>query len=126
MDSRGKTLAILKMPNGKIITRENEVIKGNQINLKIFNVPYPFGFHAEVRVILSILKNSYWLELIKHSKFMDLTVIRYTNTGKLAISSKPCEKCQIVLREFKKKFLYEKFNIVVNYFENGQPKQLFI
>lgn len=125
MDSKGRSICVVKIPyKNKIITRENLTFSGENIDLTVFGVKYKYGIHAEVFCIMSILGNSKYLKMIEKAKVLEFTIFRYTKTGKFAISSKPCDKCIKVLKNFKKTIFDNKIKIVINYFENTERKRL--
>jgi len=118
MDSKGKTIAILQLPNGKIITRENLCLSGS-LKVKIFGIEYD-SWHAEVRCILTLMKNSYFLNLVRQEKWLGLTVLRYNRKGKLAPNSKPCSACWKVLKIFKKRYLGLDNKFELTYIKDGK------
>ena len=103
MDSKGKTLAICEI-GSKIFSRENCTVRGTDKLVRLFGVEFD-SWHAEMRVLLVLLKNSYYQYLAKESGIVKITVIRITKSGKLARTSKPCQKCQRVIKIVKNKIL---------------------
>jgi len=124
MDSKGKTIAILQLPNGKMIVRENLCLSG-PLKVKVFGVEYD-SWHAEIRCILSLMKNSYFLNLVKREKWLGLTVLRYNRKGKLTSNSKPCSACWKVLKIFKKRYLGLDTKFELAYIEAGKMKKTFL
>jgi intein/homing endonuclease len=122
-DSKGVSVSICIIPEiKKVITRSNYTENGKKKKLiKIFGVEYE-SLHSEIRVLLTIIKNPLFLKKIQKYKELKITNLRYSKTGNLAKCSKPCEKCQIVLKQFKEK--YQLKRIIVEYVENGKIKEL--
>ena len=123
-DKKGVSICIAVLPSGKTITRKNYTEYGKIKVYKIFGIVYT-SLHAEVRVLLSIARNKKFLAEIKKSNELELTVLRYTANGNLAPNSKPCEKCQILFKIFKDKYLPDG-KIVINYFKDNKLAKLIL
>ncbi len=111
MDSKGKTIAIATI-GPKILIRENTTTP-THTTIKFFGLDYN-SWHAETRIIFSIIKNKYLLKLAETCG-IEMVVERFTRSGKLAGNSKPCTKCQKMLS-----LVSKKYNIRINvfYWEN--------
>jgi len=120
-DNKGYTIAILETPKKPII-RKNYATLGTSLDLKLFGVEFD-SWHAEIRIVLFLLENPYYLNLIKSEGLFSLFVYRYTWKGNHATSSKPCPKCRKVLKIFKKKFL-PNCKFVIKYIENHTLKTI--
>jgi len=122
-DSKGVSITICIIPSiNKVITRYNYTEFGQKKRLiKIFGIEYN-SFHSEIRVLLTILRNEYYLKNIQKSKYLKLINLRYNKNMNMSYSSKPCVKCQNVLRIFKEKFGLK--YIEVEYFERNTKKTL--
>ncbi len=116
-DIKGTSIAILHLPNGQTIVRKNIVVYGTELNIKLFGIEFD-SWHAEMRLIYSLLKNTYYLKQVMEANLLEITVIRITKAGKLATCSKPCDKCIAVLKNFKKKYIpYGK--VIIHYHKNS-------
>jgi len=120
-DNKGYTIAILETSKKPII-RKNYTTNGSPLDLKLFGVHYD-SWHAEIRIIMFLLDNPYYLNLIKHEGVFSMFVYRYTWKGNIGNSSKPCSKCMKVLKIFKKKFLPD-CKFIIKYIENKQIKKI--
>ena len=124
-DRKGVSISICYIPSiDKTIVRKNYTEKGKKKTLiKIFNISYP-SIHSEIRILLTILHNKYYLRNIINEGVLTITNIRYSPSGKLAKSSKPCNKCIKVFKIFKNKYKLKRITFI--YHENNQIKELYI
>lgn len=120
-DKKGYTIAILETPHRPII-RKNYTIPGSPLDLKIFGVTYN-SWHAEARIIMFLLENPYYLNLVRSERIFSLFVYRYTWKGNHGLSSRPCPKCLKVLKLFKKKFL-PNCKFIIKFIENNKIKKI--
>ena len=125
MDNKGQTIAIATFP-GKTIIRTNEVVGKNKEkkDVCIFGVRF-YSWHAEMRIVHYLSNNRRYAKIINEHRKLELTVLRYTRTGKFGKSSKPCNSCLTVLRHFKEKVI-PKATIIISYIEDGEVKKITI
>jgi len=124
-DNKGVSVSICYIPSiDKTIIRKNYTEKGKKkVLVKIFNISYP-SIHSEVRVLLTILHNKYYLRKVMDEGKLVITNIRYSPSGNRARSSKPCDKCIKVFKIFKNRYKLRKITFI--YHENNQVKELHI
>jgi len=116
-DTKGITIASVVLPGNKVITRNNLTQKKSKMGVKILGVEF-LSWHAEMRIISYLMRNSYFRVLIDKQGELHMSIVRHTRTGDLANSSRPCYKCQTVMRKFKQKYL-PNVKFIVHFHEEG-------
>ena len=114
-DKKGVTIAVLLL-GSKPIVRTNYAVKNN-LNVKLFGVEFN-SWHAEMRIINLLMRNRYLLNKLKEQNRFIMHVYRYTPTGDYATSSKPCDKCVKVMKEFKRRYM-KNGTFLIHYFEKN-------
>ena len=118
MDAKGYTIAILTLPNGKSIIRENYVNYGDPNPVKVFGIEYD-SWHAEARCMYSLTQNPYYKKLAETEGEINITVLRYNKNGNMTNNSHPCDKCMRMFRVVKDKYFNGKIKINLQYMKDG-------